>query len=49
MRERKRERDESLKDEMKEKKKEKGIQSSYVFIMILWVSKRKRKSEKLKR
>ena len=52
-REREGERDESLKDEMKEKKKEKGIQSSYVcfvlsILMILWVSKRKRKSEKLK-
>ena len=44
-REKKRERDESLKDEMKERNKKKG--SEFIrFFMILWVSKRKEKQKK---
>ena len=47
-REKKRERDESLKDEMKERNKKKG--SEFIrFFMILWVSKRKEKQKKKKK
>ena len=43
-----RERDESLKDEMKERNKKKG--SEFIrFFMILWVSKRKEKQKKKKK